>query len=106
MAKLKKSILAEHGFSALVSVSAGGESRSILFDFGFSKQGAAYNADAWTPICPGWKPWFFLTAIWIICNIIETTPDGFYSEGFRVNLFNFMIFVAYRNCLVINYTTL
>ena len=46
MAKLKKSILAEHGFSALVSVSAGGESRSILFDFGFSKQGAAYNADA------------------------------------------------------------
>jgi 7,8-dihydropterin-6-yl-methyl-4-(beta-D-ribofuranosyl)aminobenzene 5'-phosphate synthase len=44
--EIKKSILAEHGFSAVVSVSAGGESRSILFDFGFSKQGAAYNADA------------------------------------------------------------
>jgi 7,8-dihydropterin-6-yl-methyl-4-(beta-D-ribofuranosyl)aminobenzene 5'-phosphate synthase len=44
--ELKKSILAEHGFSALVSVTAGSESRSILFDFGFSEQGAAYNADA------------------------------------------------------------
>ncbi len=44
--EIKHSILAEHGFSALVSVSAGGDSRSILFDFGFSEKGAAYNADA------------------------------------------------------------
>jgi len=44
--EIKSSILAEHGFSALVSISAGRESRSILFDFGFSEKGAAYNADA------------------------------------------------------------
>jgi len=40
------SILAEHGFSAVVTVTAGETSRSILFDFGFSAQGAAFNADA------------------------------------------------------------
>ena len=44
--EIKNSILAEHGFSALVSISAGGDSRSILFDFGFSEKGAAVNADA------------------------------------------------------------
>ena len=44
--EIKNSILAEHGFSTLVSVIVGGESRYILFDFGFSKQGAASNADA------------------------------------------------------------
>ena len=44
--EIKNSILAEHGFSALVSVSAGSESRSILFDFGFSEKGAAVNADS------------------------------------------------------------
>ena len=44
--EIKSSILAEHGFSALVSISAGRESRSILFNFGFSEKGAAYNADA------------------------------------------------------------
>ncbi len=44
--EIKNSILAEHGFSALVSVSAGSESRSILFDFGFSEKGAAVNAGA------------------------------------------------------------
>lgn len=38
------SILAEHGFSALVTVLANGQSRSILFDFGFSEHGAATNA--------------------------------------------------------------
>jgi 7,8-dihydropterin-6-yl-methyl-4-(beta-D-ribofuranosyl)aminobenzene 5'-phosphate synthase len=43
--EIKNSILAEHGFSALVSISAGSESRSILFDFGFSEKGAAVNAD-------------------------------------------------------------
>ena len=44
--QIKNSILAEHGFSALVSVSAGNVSRSVLFDFGFSEHGAAINADA------------------------------------------------------------
>ena len=44
--EIKNSILAEHGFSALVSVTAGGKSRHILFDFGFSEHGAAHNADA------------------------------------------------------------
>ena len=44
--EVKNSILAEHGFSAFVSVSRGESSRSILFDFGFSEFGAAFNADA------------------------------------------------------------
>jgi len=44
--EIKNSILAEHGFSALVSVTADGVSRHILFDFGFSEHGAAINADA------------------------------------------------------------
>ena len=42
----KISILAEHGFSAIVTVTADEISRSLLFDFGFSEHGAAYNADA------------------------------------------------------------
>lgn len=41
----KHSILAEHGFSALVTVTASKNSRSLLFDFGFSEHGAAMNAD-------------------------------------------------------------
>jgi 7,8-dihydropterin-6-yl-methyl-4-(beta-D-ribofuranosyl)aminobenzene 5'-phosphate synthase len=44
--EIKNSILAEHGFSALVSVNSGGETRQVLFDFGFSEQGAASNVDA------------------------------------------------------------
>ena len=44
--ELRNSILAEHGFSAMVTAVANGESRSLLFDFGFSKHGAAHNADA------------------------------------------------------------
>jgi len=43
--EIKNSILAEHGFSTLVSVTAGGDSRHILFDFGFSAHGAASNAE-------------------------------------------------------------
>jgi len=43
--ELKNSILAEHGFCALVTVTTGNLSRSILFDFGFSEYGAALNAD-------------------------------------------------------------
>jgi 7,8-dihydropterin-6-yl-methyl-4-(beta-D-ribofuranosyl)aminobenzene 5'-phosphate synthase len=44
--EIKCSILAEHGFSALVTIHAGGESSSLLFDFGFSEDGAARNAVA------------------------------------------------------------
>ena len=44
--EIKNSILAEHGFSAVVTATAGGTSRNLLFDFGFSPQGAAFNADA------------------------------------------------------------
>jgi len=44
--ELKNSLLAEHGFSALVTVTAGETSRSSLFDFGFSAHGAAFNARA------------------------------------------------------------
>mgnify|MGYP000848826101 FL=1 len=40
------SILAEHGFSALVRLSRDGRLKTILFDFGFSEHGAAFNADA------------------------------------------------------------
>jgi len=38
------SITAEHGFSAVVSTTAGGRKRSLLFDFGTSPRGAADNA--------------------------------------------------------------
>ncbi len=44
--EIKNSILAEHGFSALVTVTAGGKDRNLLFDFGFSEHGAAFNVDA------------------------------------------------------------
>jgi 7,8-dihydropterin-6-yl-methyl-4-(beta-D-ribofuranosyl)aminobenzene 5'-phosphate synthase len=44
--EVKNSILAEHGFSAVVTVTTGTASRSLLFDFGFSENGAALNADA------------------------------------------------------------
>jgi len=44
--EVKNSILAEHGFSSLITVSQGDTSRSMLFDFGFSEHGAAFNADA------------------------------------------------------------
>jgi len=38
------SILAEHGFSAVVSLETGGKTRKALFDFGFSEKGALQNA--------------------------------------------------------------
>lgn len=44
--EIRQSILAEHGFSALVTVTAGGTRRSLLFDFGFSEHGARQNAEA------------------------------------------------------------
>jgi 7,8-dihydropterin-6-yl-methyl-4-(beta-D-ribofuranosyl)aminobenzene 5'-phosphate synthase len=44
--EVKNSVLAEHGFSTLVTITTGEVSHSILFDFGFSEHGAAFNADA------------------------------------------------------------
>jgi len=42
--ELKNSIIAEHGFSAIVTVTRENKSHSMLFDFGFSSHGAAINA--------------------------------------------------------------
>jgi 7,8-dihydropterin-6-yl-methyl-4-(beta-D-ribofuranosyl)aminobenzene 5'-phosphate synthase len=44
--EVKTTILAEHGFASIITVTKGGRSRSILFDFGFSETGAALNAQA------------------------------------------------------------
>ncbi len=44
--EFNNSILAEHGFSTLVTIATANTTRSILFDFGFSEHGAAFNADA------------------------------------------------------------
>lgn len=44
--EVRNSVLAEHGFSSLVSVTEGTQSRTMLFDFGFSEHGAAFNAEA------------------------------------------------------------
>ena len=40
----RKSVLAEHGFSAVVRTTVGDRTRAMLFDFGFSEIGAALNA--------------------------------------------------------------
>jgi 7,8-dihydropterin-6-yl-methyl-4-(beta-D-ribofuranosyl)aminobenzene 5'-phosphate synthase len=42
----RKSILAEHGFSAVVRTTREERTRAMLFDFGFSEIAAAYNARA------------------------------------------------------------
>lgn len=42
--QVKSSILAEHGFSALVTTYVEGKASSLLFDFGFSEDGAVRNA--------------------------------------------------------------
>lgn len=44
--KITNSILAEHGFSALITLTIGDQSRTMIFDFGFSKDVAARNADS------------------------------------------------------------
>jgi len=44
--EIKASILAEHGFSALVKTTAEGKTHTLLFDFGFSEDGAARNAES------------------------------------------------------------
>ena len=44
--EVKNSILAEHGFSAIIKTTVNGMTRTMLFDFGFSPIGAAFNARA------------------------------------------------------------
>lgn len=44
--EMRNTILAEHGFASLVTLTEEGNSHSMLFDFGFSEQGAASNAHA------------------------------------------------------------
>jgi 7,8-dihydropterin-6-yl-methyl-4-(beta-D-ribofuranosyl)aminobenzene 5'-phosphate synthase len=43
--QIKTSIQAEHGFASVVSVTRAGRTRSMIFDFGFSGDGAARNAE-------------------------------------------------------------
>ena len=43
--EVRASVLAEHGFSALVKTTTDGETHTLLFDFGFSENGAAQNAE-------------------------------------------------------------
>ena len=42
--EIRSSILAEHGFSAIVKTTMGDKTKTMLFDFGFSENGAAQNA--------------------------------------------------------------
>jgi 7,8-dihydropterin-6-yl-methyl-4-(beta-D-ribofuranosyl)aminobenzene 5'-phosphate synthase len=42
--EVRKSILSEHGFSAVIRTTQGERTRAMIFDFGFSEIGAAYNA--------------------------------------------------------------
>jgi 7,8-dihydropterin-6-yl-methyl-4-(beta-D-ribofuranosyl)aminobenzene 5'-phosphate synthase len=44
--ELRNSLRAEHGFSAFITITKDGKSRHMLFDFGFSDDGAAFNAAA------------------------------------------------------------
>ncbi|MFP4000032.1 MAG: MBL fold metallo-hydrolase, partial [Desulfobacterales bacterium] len=44
--EVRNSILAEHGFSAVITTVVDSSTRSMLFDFGFSENGAAFNAEA------------------------------------------------------------
>jgi 7,8-dihydropterin-6-yl-methyl-4-(beta-D-ribofuranosyl)aminobenzene 5'-phosphate synthase len=42
--ELKNSVQAEHGYAAIVKTTTDDRTRTLLFDFGFSDEGAAYNA--------------------------------------------------------------
>lgn len=42
--EIRASIIAEHGFSALIKTTANNKNHTLLFDFGFSENGAAQNA--------------------------------------------------------------
>jgi len=44
--QISRSVLAEHGFATLVSVTSADTVQRLMFDFGFSENGAALNADA------------------------------------------------------------
>ena len=44
--EFRRSIRAEHGFSTCIAVTKHGKARHMLFDFGFSEDGAALNAKA------------------------------------------------------------
>ncbi|OGP66360.1 MAG: hypothetical protein A2W27_01110 [Deltaproteobacteria bacterium RBG_16_44_11] len=44
--KISNSILAEHGFSAIATTQTNNKPHSVLLDFGFSADGAAFNARA------------------------------------------------------------
>jgi 7,8-dihydropterin-6-yl-methyl-4-(beta-D-ribofuranosyl)aminobenzene 5'-phosphate synthase len=44
--EFRKSIRAEHGFSTWITITKKGTARHMLFDFGFSEDGAALNARA------------------------------------------------------------
>jgi len=44
--EVSNSIIAEPGFSTLVTITRNGKTSSLLFDFGFSEDGAARNAEA------------------------------------------------------------
>ena len=44
--QIRQSVLAEHGFSAVIRTTAGEKTRMMLFDFGYSEIGAAFNAKA------------------------------------------------------------
>jgi len=44
--EIRNSVLAEHGYCAMVRITVDGRTRTLLFDFGFSEGGAAYNAKA------------------------------------------------------------
>jgi 7,8-dihydropterin-6-yl-methyl-4-(beta-D-ribofuranosyl)aminobenzene 5'-phosphate synthase len=43
--EIRASVLAEHGFSALVQTTVVNKTHTLLFDFGFSENGAAQNAE-------------------------------------------------------------
>lgn len=43
--EIRASVLAEHGFSALVKTVTNSKTHTLLFDFGFSENGAAQNAE-------------------------------------------------------------
>ena len=43
---IKNSVIAEHGFSALVKTTDGVKEHTLLFDFGFSPEGVSHNMDA------------------------------------------------------------
>ena len=51
--EISNSILAEHGCSALGTITCCEKARSLLFDFGFSEDGAARNAEALNADIPG-----------------------------------------------------